>query len=570
LQNGENPSSILRQWRAWRQRLRGDPDEMLAVFEKLSHPKGPPGRALDQRLRRAAAFCDAALFKLWLAGIAPPEAGRHLNLDRGSLLSLSPATVTNFALSLYPDGLIKDEEFLDGTGDEAKVISRADFDECWHTADDFRHDLMRYLFRPEVYLERVIQVQEDIRDLMAATDDLNEFVTGATALELRSAADDPLVALGSLIAASLPRDDRVRRLIKKIDDRTRRLWTMLYSDALTRYGRRLNDGQKVDDFTRLAAMLTEGSLAHSRSYPQDVTSEDMRAGIQLLVRAFVSQTEAAATGSSASALDRRTFGRYRRHLVLNEELTADLPTLRRLQGAHLDGFAYCNLGLMLEDVSYDLSDWTNRLLDLGHGGLCYQLNYPLALMLRVVGFDVAYLWGTVGKERGVPGEPAGNHLGLLVTLDGENWLVDAGLGDGPREPVRLVREPDPSHTQGGFVYEVEEDSEADTWTLVHDPRGSFAEVVFARVPVEMTAFREPGRIQATTPGNGWVRALCAMRRTENQAHILRGRVYEVTGEQSSPRRIVGSQEEWSELLASKFGIYLGNVSRAQLDRIWAR
>jgi len=185
----------------------------------------------------------------------------------------------------------------------------------------------------------------------------------------------------------------------------------LYRKALERYGKRLNDGLKVEDFTRMAAMLTEGALAHSRSDPADVTSADMLAGVQLIVNAFVARTETL-TGNDPAMADAATLDQYRRHLVLNEKLAVNEQTLRTLQRAHLDAFAYSNLDVMLGDAFFDLPNYLSRLMNSRHGGLCYQLNYSLALVLRAVGFDVDYLWGTVSKERGQPGNPAGNHLGL--------------------------------------------------------------------------------------------------------------------------------------------------------------
>ena len=178
--------------------------------------------------------------------------------------------------------------------------------------------------------------------------------------------------------------------------------------------------------------------------------------------------------------DAATLDQYRRHLVLNEKLTADERTLRMLQQAHLDAFAYSNLDVMLGDTFLDLPNYLSRLMNSRHGGLCYQLNYSLALVLRAVGFNVDYLWGTVSKERGQPGNPPGNHLGLLVSLGGRKWLADAGLGDGPREPLLLV--PGPVR-QGPFQYElIEEPAHVDPRSRQagHLRRGDLLEEAGAR------------------------------------------------------------------------------------------
>lgn len=287
MRTDRHPLSISERWHAWRQRLRGDQEDLLSVFVDLTLPQKRAPEAVGQRVRRAAALCDAALFMLWLAGIARPEIGRRLQLRQVSLIDLRPADVVRFVGSLTAHGV--DDKALSG-------LTRREFDQCWHTDAGFRHDLMAYLFRPEVYLERAFRAQEDIRDLMLTMDDFSGFVIAAASREVQSATSDPVFALGSLAAASLPRDAHIQRLVAAVNHQSRASWTALYRQALERYGRRLNDGLKVEDFTRTAAMLSEGALAHSRSDPADVTSADMLAGIQLIANAFVARTETLTDG----------------------------------------------------------------------------------------------------------------------------------------------------------------------------------------------------------------------------------------------------------------------------------
>jgi arylamine N-acetyltransferase len=187
-------------------------------------------------------------------------------------------------------------------------------------------------------------------------------------------------------------------------------------------------------------------------------------------------------------------------------------------------------------------------------------------VLRAVGFDVRYLWGTVGLRAGVPGTPPGNHLGLLVTLNGAEWLVDAGLGDGPRDPVPLI----PGDIeQGPFRYKLVEGP--GTWTLKHDPRGSFAEVVFSKDPVDISAFREPASQQVSAAEPNWLTStLTIMQRRDHEVRVLRGRRYEAIGERSKPLRVVESREEWLELLASELSTYVGNMGDRQLRELWNR
>ena len=180
-----------------------------------------------------------------------------------NLIDLRPADVVTFVGSLTANGV--DDEALSG-------LTRREFDQCWHKEASFRKDLMAYLFRPEVYLERAFQAQEDIRDLMLTMDDFSEFVIAAAAREVRSATSDPVVALGSLVAASLPRDPHIQRLVAAVNQRSRASWTALYR-------RRWSVTARAERRTESRGLHPHGRHAHrgrARSFPLRSSGRDLR------------------------------------------------------------------------------------------------------------------------------------------------------------------------------------------------------------------------------------------------------------------------------------------------------
>ncbi len=79
-----------------------------------------------------------------------------------------------------------------------------------------------------------------------------------------------------------------------------------------------------------------------------------------------------------------------------------------------------------------------KLVDSKRGGYCFELNGLLLMALTHFGFDVRPLLGRVHLS----GAPTGRgHLILLVSFEGEQWIVDAGFGaQTPRAPLPLVLE----------------------------------------------------------------------------------------------------------------------------------
>ena len=125
----------------------------------------------------------------------------------------------------------------------------------------------------------------------------------------------------------------------------------------------------------------------------------------------------------------------------------------------------------------------------GRGGYCFHLNGALVTLLEWLQVDVTrHVSGVQGGAGEAPG-PNGNHLGITARLpDGSEWFVDAGLGDGPVDPLPLVFG---TYEQSGFTYELRPSSfDPQGWRLEHDPRGAFIGADFAAAPARTEQFLE--------------------------------------------------------------------------------
>ncbi|MFJ9580552.1 arylamine N-acetyltransferase [Streptomyces sp. NPDC101191] len=119
-------------------------------------------------------------------------------------------------------------------------------------------------------------------------------------------------------------------------------------------------------------------------------------------------------------------------------LTPDLATLRALHRAHVEAIPFENLDVALgRRISLDVKDLEAKLVGRRRGGYCYEQNGLLAAALERIGFQVAGR-GARNRTRGDALTPI-THALLVVTVDGEQWLADAGFGwQGPLEPVPLT------------------------------------------------------------------------------------------------------------------------------------
>jgi N-hydroxyarylamine O-acetyltransferase len=549
-------------WRDWRRRLAATAD--ISDHSEMAFKTGRShNMSRSEQIALKAAFCDAALYRIWLDNFQPCDSAAAPDPLDGHDPSLLPVTVARaekFASLL----LIQEKEaiFTDWSHDEFKKL--------WRSKESFFEEAIKYLFRPSVYLSRAISVQNRIRkELLPKAATIEELAVQAAQLEMDDALTDPLVELGAIVATSLPQNPVVRGLLAELDRVAGATWTSLYREIIEHYGVRLRVGVKVEDFTELAAIITEGSLARSRTLSghtsggEESSRPPMAVALGYVIRGILADSE---IDTASAAVSSRTLGRYLRHVEFDGEVNCDLDTLVRLQGAHLDAFSYSNLDVFLgKPYPIGPEGYLDYLIETGHGGMCYQLNVGLAAILRAIGFEVDYLWGTVGSAPGRPGWPDGNHLGLQVTCEGAKWLVDAGLGDGPRQPFRLETR---KFDQDGFVYDIAD--QGDKWIFTHAKGSSFGEVVFKKEPVQLAAFEEPARLQMTSPRSSFLETTHVIKRRADKVWNMRGLKLKVRSVDENVERFIRNKDDWFHILKNEFGIYLGNMTMSERTELWER
>lgn len=139
--------------------------------------------------------------------------------------------------------------------------------------------------------------------------------------------------------------------------------------------------------------------------------------------------------------------------------SATLDTLRGLHALQPQAIPFENLDPLLgRPVRLDPQSLEQKLVHGGRGGYCYEQNLLFAHALRAMGFTVSehaarVLWNVP------PGVHTGRvHMLLVVDLDGERYLADAGFGGNvltaplllnsdaeqatPHEPFQVVRDGD--------------------------------------------------------------------------------------------------------------------------------
>ena len=248
--------------------------------------------------------------------------------------------------------------------------------------------------------------------------------------------------------------------------------------------------------------------------------------------------------------------------------TVDRAALFRLQRAHVERVPYETVDIVLgRPPGIDPLESARRILG-GRSGYCYHLNGSFSALLAWLGVDVTrHLAGVHGGRVEEPPGPDGNHLGLIVrTPDGEDWLADVGLGDGPAEPLPLAAG---EHDQRGFRYGLGPSPFGDgIWRFEHDPGGGFAGFDVATDPATMEDFAVMHTFLSTQ--SSFATTVTVQRRAGDRLEILRGCMYTERSVERSRTTEVTARGEWWDLVLDHFGLSYRDLTSAERASLWAR
>jgi N-hydroxyarylamine O-acetyltransferase len=235
---------------------------------------------------------------------------------------------------------------------------------------------------------------------------------------------------------------------------------------------------------------------------------------------------------------------------------ADVDGLRALHRAFLTRVPYEALAVQLgETAPLDERALAERLLTDGRGGYCFELNTVLTMLLRGLGFEVTHHEAVVGGEGPV------NHMALLVDLDGERWLADAGLGEGYLEPLPFR---EGSTTIGPFTYTLSREPEG-TWWMGQHEWGSFSGFRMDPTARPVSAFDPHHHRLAHDPGSSFLKTLVVQKPLPDRIVTLRSRTLSAIGPEIDDKRVLDDIGEFAIVLHAEFGIALDN---GRVERLW--
>ena len=136
--------------------------------------------------------------------------------------------------------------------------------------------------------------------------------------------------------------------------------------------------------------------------------------------------------------DGERLAAYLERLRLDTPPAPDVAGLKQVQMAHRHAIAFENLDIRLgRPIRINAESVFDKLVTQQRGGYCFEQNRLLADMLALIGLPSRPLLARVQLGL-ITGEvPPRTHTLLLLEIDGENWIADAGFGGSFAPPLPL-------------------------------------------------------------------------------------------------------------------------------------
>ncbi len=254
------------------------------------------------------------------------------------------------------------------------------------------------------------------------------------------------------------------------------------------------------------------------------------------------------------------FQQYLQRIGVQQDVVpVTFQSLCMLQHAHLFNVPFealdihCNIPIVLSPGAFYDKIVTRR-----RGGYCYELNGLFHQLLTHLGFAPVMISARVyNAETDLIGKEF-DHLVLIVSLEGHDWMVDVGFGDFALRPLcmndQVQYDGRNYYRFASKTYEGIEYQSVEKWNT--EKEEFVIENLFTTTPRVLLDFEEMNQYQQKDPASHFVQNLiCTMPTTEGRISIINSSFKTTFAGQKTETEVKNDQER-NDILSRHFGIHI--------------
>ncbi|MCE0556366.1 arylamine N-acetyltransferase [Motilimonas sp. E26] len=248
--------------------------------------------------------------------------------------------------------------------------------------------------------------------------------------------------------------------------------------------------------------------------------------------------------------------------------TLDLEFLQRLNRAHLTHYTFNSLSVVLaQEMPLDVTHLHNKIVTRRRGGYCFEHNKLALHVLSELGFDARLLLAKVvyNRDTDVPR----THRISLVTLDGDDYLLDVGFGPlGPRHPVKIST-PEVQQ-QGNEQFRIVNVERGELGLQVYKD-GDFFTLYTFNLHHYSEAECTPAHFYShKSPDAAFVNNLVIAKKSDNQTESLRNGTWQRTDNGTVTEHTIASEEQLNTVMKEVFDLEIDLATAAFLFKKFVR
>ena len=251
---------------------------------------------------------------------------------------------------------------------------------------------------------------------------------------------------------------------------------------------------------------------------------------------------------------------YLARLQLSQE-TPSLTYLRKLHRAHLLHIPFENLDIHYNrKIILDYEKIFQKIIGQKRGGYCYELNGLFFHLLHQLGYEVKLISAKVRNEERDEYGKEFDHMAIIASIDGEEYLVDVGFGKGVIFPKKV---------EHGLV----QMDYTDYWRFIKDVDDNFilqssdnatvfsSKYLFTLDAKELIQFFEMNEFQQHNPGSTFREKKMITQLTETGRITLTDRLFKELKLGSIKETEISNEDEFLSLLEQHFSISAQQLTR---------
>ena len=241
---------------------------------------------------------------------------------------------------------------------------------------------------------------------------------------------------------------------------------------------------------------------------------------------------------------------YILRIDIDSNLSADLETLKLLQRHHLINVPFENLDIHWKrPIILDTEKFYEKIVGMGRGGFCYELNGLFNELLREIGFKTRIVSARVAKGSGDFG-PEYDHSAIIVSIGETEYLADVGFGAFTAEPLRFVLNEEQRDDAG--VFRIVEFDDGYYEIAKKNGEGWQSEYVFKPLGRSLREFTEMCDFQQYSPESHFTKGKVCSLLTKSGRKTLTDKNFIVTSHGEKTETPVASNEEFDRILMHEF------------------